>query len=128
MDNARKWEFEIDDSMVRLILPDGGKEGMSYGEMRSIEQCKKLLIYAQITRIRSKELRAEWELMSDAELVASSYFAYSRHKNHGVNIYCKSPFSPTGIELARGISHEVADKILSGTSSPLSPTEDLRTA
>ena len=57
-------------------------------------------------------------------------FLYTRWKNYGISFYVKDETSPTGVRNAGGIPHALEFLITDyqNYGSPLSPTEDLRTA
>jgi len=64
------------------------------------------------------------------DLLSSPNFAYTRAKNYGIAIIHKDPKSPTGVLNVGGLPYELEFLIAKSQKygSPLSPTEDLRTA
>ena len=127
MNNDNTYHFEITDNFVYLV-ENNGKHGMSYGKRLSVDEAKHKLISERERRTAHHSFIQEIDEMSVEEFIGSKHFAYARHKEHGVSLYARSEWSPTGVERVKGLSHEEAKVLLKGRNSPLSPSEELRTA
>lgn len=93
----------------------------------SIENAKTQISKRFDTLCREQKEEGEWlsqfKGLTTDELISHECYAYSRYKKHGVSIYAKCPFSPSGVYVVGTMTHQEALSM----PSVLSPTESLAT-
>ena len=78
---------------------------------------------------KMKAWYAQYDGLTTEERLTHPNFVYSRFRSYGISFYARDPYSPTGVSIIGGCSHEEWSELQKlAKTSPLSPTEDLRTA
>ena len=124
--NVENYQFEVTETHVKLIR-DNGCETWPISKYGSVEATKQKFADHYDEKAKEAALREELMSMSWEERVKSKHFAYTRQRFYGVSIYVKWKWSPTGVVQMGGVPDDEVHK-LKDKKSPLSPTEDLRSA